>query len=126
LSTVSAAEWCSECGLMCHSTLYRGGRRESDCCWGAVLDRRPALKGAIPIEKITEAVEKVANARQEGGTHYLHFPIQPIDFIQKNGLDWCQGNIVKYVCRYKHKNGLEDLKKARHYLDKLIELEEAK
>jgi hypothetical protein len=124
LSTVSAAEWCSECGRMCGSTLHRGGRRESD--WADVLDRRPALKGTIPIEKITESVQKVANARQEGGTHYLHFVIQPIDFIQKNGLDWCQGNIVKYVCRYKHKNGLEDLKKARHYLDKLIELEEAK
>ena len=66
-----------------------------------------------------------ANERQEGGTHYLHFAIQPIDFIQQNGLNWCEGNIVKYVVRHRFKNGLEDLKKARHYLEKLIELEEA-
>jgi hypothetical protein len=121
--SVSAADWCSKCGNFCDSARINGVFL-SACCAADILDRRPAL-GTIPIEKITEAVQKVANARQEGGTHYLHFAIQPIDFIQKNGLEWCQGNIVKYVCRYKHKGGLEDLKKARHYLDKLIELEEA-
>ena len=67
-----------------------------------------------------------ANDRQEGGSHYLGFAIQPIDFIHKNGLGWCEGNVVKYVTRHKLKNGLEDLKKARHYLDKLIEEEEQK
>lgn len=51
--------------------------------------------------------------------HY-DFPIAPIDFISKNGLGWHEGNIIKYVTRYKRKKGLEDLKKARHYLDMLI------
>jgi hypothetical protein len=126
LNTVSSAEWCSECGKLCSSSMFRDGYF-SVCCGADVLDRRPALKGTIPIEKITEAVQKVANARQEGGTHYLHFVIQPIDFIQKNNLGWCAGNVVKYVTRYPFKGQpLEDLKKARHYLDKLIELEEAK
>jgi hypothetical protein len=124
--TVSSADWCSKCGNFCDCALVNGVYL-SACCVADTLPRRPALKGTIPIEKIAEAVQKVANARQEGGTHYLHFVIQPIDFIQKNNLGWCAGNVVKYVTRYPFKGQpLEDLKKARHYLDKLIELEEAK
>ena len=60
---------------------------------------------------------------QVGGSHYKDFAIQPIEFIHKNNLSYIQGNIVKYICRYKDKNGLEDLKKAKHYIDILIELE---
>ena len=57
---------------------------------------------------------------QTGGDHYRSMKIQPIDFIQANGLGFCEGNVVKYVCRYPTKNGLEDLLKARHYIDLLI------
>ena len=59
---------------------------------------------------------------QVGGNHY-QMPIQPVEFIHKNGLGFIVGNVVKYVVRYKQKNGIEDLKKARHYLDMLIEME---
>lgn len=59
--------------------------------------------------------------RQEGGSHY-NMTIQPIEFIEKNGLGFSEGNIIKYVCRHKRKNGKEDLLKARHYIDLLIEL----
>ncbi len=52
--------------------------------------------------------------------HYSKNKIQPIDYILANKLDFCEGNVVKYVTRYKHKNGLEDLKKAKHYLELLI------
>ena len=52
--------------------------------------------------------------------------IQPVEFIERNNLGFCVGNIIKYVCRYKDKNGIEDLKKARHYIDLLIEIEESK
>ena len=61
---------------------------------------------------------------QIGGNHYSEMAIQPIEFIHKNGLSFIQGNIIKYVCRYKAKNGREDLQKAKHYIDLLIELEE--
>lgn len=54
-------------------------------------------------------------------THYSRFPIQPIDFIIKNKLSYLQGNIIKYVCRFDAKNGVEDLKKAKQYLEWLIE-----
>jgi hypothetical protein len=58
---------------------------------------------------------------QVGGDHYRNMTIQPIDFIMANGLGFCEGNVIKYVTRYPFKNGLEDLKKARHYIDLMIE-----
>jgi hypothetical protein len=60
----------------------------------------------------------------EKQSHYTRFVIQPMEFVGVNRLTFLQGNVIKYVCRFDAKNGLEDLKKARHYLDKIIELEE--
>jgi len=60
---------------------------------------------------------------QVGGDHYRAFAIQPTEFIHRNGLGFIEGNIIKYVCRHKAKNGRQDLEKARHYLSMLIELE---
>ena len=54
-------------------------------------------------------------------SHYARFTIQPIDFIRKNNLPWDQGEIIKYICRYPYKNGVEDLKKARDILDRMIQ-----
>lgn len=53
--------------------------------------------------------------------HYTQFKIQPIEFIDVNKIHWCAGNVIKYVCRADMKNGLEDLLKARTYLNVLIE-----
>lgn len=53
--------------------------------------------------------------------HYTQWKIQPITFITANALNFCQGNVIKYVMRYKAKNGLEDLKKAKVYIDYLIQ-----
>jgi hypothetical protein len=63
---------------------------------------------------------------QVGGQHYKGMVIQPVEFIHKNGLGYLQGNVIKYVCRYKQKNGAEDLKKAIHYLQLLLEVEYGK
>ena len=63
---------------------------------------------------------------QVGGDHYSKLAIQPVEYINKNNLSYLQGNVIKYVTRYKDKNGLQDLQKARHYIDMLIELEETK
>jgi hypothetical protein len=60
---------------------------------------------------------------QEGGSHYKKMAIQPIDFIYFNEIPFIEGNIIKYILRHKKKNGLEDLKKAKHYLEILIEKE---
>jgi hypothetical protein len=60
---------------------------------------------------------------QIGGNHYSKYAIQPTEFIHKNDIGFVQGNILKYIIRYKDKNGIEDLKKAKHYIDLLIEME---
>lgn len=65
-----------------------------------------------------------ATAQQVGGDHYEKMAIQPWEVIQRGALDFWEGNVIKYVMRYRDKNGLEDLKKARHYLDYLIEREQ--
>ena len=78
-------------------------------------------KPAPAVQRL--ACEKKALDVQVGGSHYKDFVIQPIEFIMKNKLNFCQGNIIKYVCRYTDKNGIEDLKKALHYINLLIQLE---
>jgi hypothetical protein len=61
------------------------------------------------------------NNTQIGGSHY-QLKIQPWDYIIENNLGYLEGNIIKYITRYKAKGGVEDLKKAQHYLSKLIEV----
>lgn len=58
---------------------------------------------------------------QVGGSHYNKMKIQPVTFIMENGLSYAQGNVVKYVCRYADKNGVEDLEKAKQYIDFMID-----
>lgn len=90
----------------------------------------PAVYVATPEEEeaIKEIVEKQksANTVQIGGEHYKRHDIQPWDAIHAWGLGFFSGNVIKYVARHREKNGIEDLKKARHYLDKLIEIMEKK
>ena len=66
-----------------------------------------------------------AMTKQVGGNHYSKLAIQPVEYINANKLTYLQGNVIKYVTRYKDKNGLEDLQKAKHYIELLIELEES-
>tara|TARA_R100000805_G_C3502861_1_gene32220 strand:- start:241 stop:486 length:246 start_codon:yes stop_codon:yes gene_type:complete len=55
--------------------------------------------------------------KQIGGSHYKNMVIQPFEFISKNELTFFQGNVIKYVCRYKQKNGIQDLEKVIHYCE---------
>ena len=59
--------------------------------------------------------------KQVGGFHYLKFKIQPSEFINKNKILFAEGNAIKYICRHANKGGKEDLKKAKHYIDMIIE-----
>lgn len=61
--------------------------------------------------------------QQEGGKHYKKFAIEPVEFIVRNNLPFCEGNIIKYVVRWREKGGIEDLNKAIHYLNILKEHE---
>jgi hypothetical protein len=61
--------------------------------------------------------------KQEGGSHYVKCAIQPIEYIHANRLGFIEGNVVKYITRWKDKNGIQDLKKIIHYCELLIDLE---
>jgi hypothetical protein len=82
-----------------------------------VHEQQELLKTMKEFEQATKA-----NDVQVAGTHYKSKSIQPWDYIVGNNLGYLEGNIVKYVSRWKDKGGVDDLKKARHYLDKLIEV----
>ena len=62
-----------------------------------------------------------AYKKQIGGSHYKDMVIQPSTFINENRLLFAEGNAIKYICRHNAKNGKEDLEKAKHYIDMIIE-----
>jgi UDP-3-O-acyl-N-acetylglucosamine deacetylase len=67
-----------------------------------------------------------ANSIQHGGSHYKAMVIQPWDFIDANNIPFLEGSAIKYLARWRDKGGVEDLKKAIHFIQKRIELEETK
>lgn len=79
--------------------------------------KNPAIK-----QGLTDLAEQLRNPKPEpmmtqvAGTHYSSMAIQPTEFCMKNGWDFCLGAILKYLSRYRVKNGIEDLKKARHFV----------
>jgi len=75
------------------------------------------LSSLKPHRATQRAIDK-----QIGGNHYTHFKIQPIEFITKNKLSFIQGCIIKYICRFENKNGVEDLDKIIHYCELQKEL----
>ncbi len=84
--------------------------------------KKPA--GLVPTPKLKQARKMLkALERQEGGNHYKQFVIEPLEFLIRNRIPFAEGNIVKYVCRHRFKGGVEDLKKAMHCLQVLIEAE---
>jgi hypothetical protein len=111
---------CSECGLWGEFSKERG---DIDC---------PNCDGVFdlvdwPVVAAEENVTmKASNKIQVGGDHYLTQKIQHWDFVAANDLDYFQGQITKYVTRWKKKNGMQDLEKAKHFLEKYIEIEKAK
>ena len=63
---------------------------------------------------------KVYN-KQIGGSHYKDMVVQPSEFTHKNKLQFAEGNAIKYICRHAHKGEVQDLEKAKHYIDMIIE-----
>lgn len=73
---------------------------------------------AVTLDKIPGPLDV-----QVAGDHYKSLAIQPVEYIHANGLGYFEGNVIKYVTRWRNKGGAADLKKARHYIDLLIALE---
>ena len=75
----------------------------------------------------TKPIQQVSAAgTQVGGNHYTKLAIQPMRYSMENGLDALQHTVIKYVTRFRDKNGIEDLEKAKHCIDMLIEFERNK
>lgn len=62
-----------------------------------------------------------ASEKQVGGKHYKDMAIQPGQFIRANGIEWYEGNAIKYICRHRTKNGRQDIEKAIHSLELVLE-----
>jgi len=105
---------------------------EADRMLAAYRERHPHIPAAWACSVVIAARERTAaridatssaNAVQVGGTHYKDKGLQPWDAIVMWGMGFLDGNALKYLVRFRNKGGVEDLRKARHYIDKLIEVE---
>lgn len=82
-------------------------------------DLKSRILGTTPHLTIVDDVEEDVSQQH----HYAKWPIEPIKFIQENSLPFCEGNVIKYIMRWKDKGGVKDLMKAKQYIDFLIEKE---
>lgn len=96
---------------------------ESTCCMKSTKDISKHTQ--LPLTT-SSSVTNNPLLRQEGGGHYKDMVIQPVTYIHANNIPFLEGNIIKYVSRWRNKNGLADLKKAKHCIELLISFEENK
>jgi len=130
INQAAEKEYCHYCGANTYHPCTSRWEAGSVCCIGdykSAWDIRPGdiVKGQeveIPSAYTDEAYTKAVYRPH----HYAKYKVEPITFIMQNELPYAVGNVIKYVMRYKDKNGLEDLKKARRYIDMIIEQEYGK
>lgn len=70
-----------------------------------------------------QGIRQSALDKQVSGNHYKDCGIQPIEYIHANGLSYLEGNVIKYTTRHSKKNGKQDILKAIHYLELILEME---
>lgn len=118
-----------QCAFCYHSAnMHEGPESVEKSCTSCSCEVfvMPVFRHLPPEVRAAEAGTSPTRESQVGGNHYKRFKIQPWDVIDEYGLDFYRGNVVKYLLRAGHKGvKLEDLKKARHYLDRVIERAEA-
>lgn len=76
------------------------------------------LMNTPPGTEVTPAL-----AVQVGGSHYKNLKIQPVEYITANEIPYLEGNVIKYITRWRSKGGIDDLNKAKHYIDLIIDME---
>lgn len=92
--------------------------------YGEESSPRPSKTYADPGNKPSTNLVSPALAVQVGGGHYKKMVIQPVEFCEANNLGACESAIVKYISRWRSKDGVQDLEKIKHYVDLLIDLNE--
>lgn len=104
---------CNKCQWMCRR---QGTKAKAVAEWNKVMTE---WKARIKAKEPQSALD-----RQVGGSHYKGFTIQPVEFSERNGLTFIEGNIIKYICRYRQDGGegVKDLRKVIDYVEKLIEM----
>lgn len=94
------------------------------CGYETPLEGPPNVIDGVACNQCSGHLCKIPDQEITKQEHYTQHRIQPMKYIGLNKIGFLEGNIIKYVSRYNIKNGVEDLKKAKHYLEKLIEREE--
>lgn len=104
---------CNECAYKTFNELYL-----------RVVGKEPQnVPEPVTTSAVVEVVTKDPLDVQVGGDHYKKYKIQPLEYAHANELDFFQGNIVKYITRFRDKGGVKDLEKIKHIVDVLIKLE---
>ena len=124
---------CSECGATSEMVEDQGcgewkqGRVNPFKNEGGYLENHPIIMKAksywgkdSPATTITNAAIS-ALEKQMGGSHYKDMKIQPVEFIVENEIPYREANVIKYTCRHASKNGKQDIEKAIHYLEMILE-----
>jgi len=110
----------SEMTALCYECVHASVDEFGDPCYDCLTSTK-SFKPHFQLQPQLEALKmEDSKATQVGGSHY-QMPIQPIDFIVKNNIPYREANVIKYVVRHRQKNGREDLKKAIHYLQMIME-----
>jgi hypothetical protein len=107
--------------MTCDTCFHRdvdGDKAPCDTCCSPTPHWEP-----IQYKPEDVALNKRALDIQVAGNHYKELAIQPVEYIHANNIGYFEGNVIKYVSRWRNKNGVKDLEKAKHYIDLLIELE---
>ena len=122
-----ATHWCAGNGNPVTNYWYKF---DKDIFWFCSEDGEPWGRFALTIARKAMLVELPTNTQtssaldvQIGGQHYKDYAIQPVEFIYKNKIPYIEGCAIKYLCRWREKGGIEDLRKVKHYIDLLIEME---
>lgn len=98
----------------------------SKCGWSYdsyLLECPKCLSKSTELGEMMKKVKINALDFQVSGTHYKKYKIQPTEYCQANKIPWCESNVIKYISRHKDKNGIEDLRKAKHYIELLAQLD---
>ncbi len=111
-----------KCGACAHYIPQTIGCHRAAAGLKCVLDVETARQDLKIAESKTVKAAPSALDRQVGGGHYKDFEIQPAEFITRNNISFLEGCVIKRMCRHSAKAGREDLEKAKHEIDLLIEL----
>jgi hypothetical protein len=105
-------------------TLRYTDERGRDRTWSNRIREYWTMKpfhGEYRVKKETEVV--TALDKQVGGSHYKDLAIQPVEFCQRNRLNFCESEAIKYITRHRFKNGRQDIEKAIHCLELLLQID---